>query len=60
LKEGDRPTQFFYVLANAHGHKQFIRLLEHDGQVFVQEERKADIAFNFFNELLGTPSSEIS
>jgi hypothetical protein len=55
LKEGDAPTQFFHAHVNAHRRKQFIRSLQQDGQVVTQEEHKADIAFNFFNELLGTP-----
>jgi hypothetical protein len=49
--------QFFHAHANAHRCKQFNCALEHDGQVVMHEEHKAEIAFNFFDELLGMPSS---
>jgi hypothetical protein len=43
--------------ANGHRHRQFIRSLECNGQVHEHEDQKADVAFNFFDELLGTPSA---
>jgi hypothetical protein len=57
LSEGDTPTKFFHAHANAHRCKQFIHSLEHEEQVVVQEDCKAEIVFNFFDELLGSPSS---
>jgi hypothetical protein len=58
LSEGDTHTMFFHAHANTHCHKQFIRLLEHGVQVMLHEDRKADIIYNFFDDLLGTPSSQ--
>jgi hypothetical protein len=56
LKEGDVPTQFFHAHANGRLRRQFIRPLQCDGQVHEQDQ-KAEVAFNFFDELLGTPST---
>jgi hypothetical protein len=58
LKEGDTPTKFFHIHANARRKKKFIRTLHQDGQVLVSEEVKAQAFFNFFDEVLGTPPLE--
>jgi hypothetical protein len=55
LKEGDAPTKFFHIHANAHHKKKFIRTFHQDGHVLVSEEVKAQAFFNFFDEVLGTP-----
>jgi hypothetical protein len=59
LSEGDAPIKFFHAHANACYRKQFIRSLERDGQVVLQEDRKAEILCNFFDDLLGTPSNRV-
>jgi hypothetical protein len=55
LSDGDAPTRFFHIQANARRRKKFIRLLEHEGQDIVDEQGKADLLFSFFDELLGAP-----
>jgi hypothetical protein len=55
IKEGDAPTKSLHVHANVHRRKKSIRTLEHDGQVLVAEESKAQAFFGFFNGVLGTP-----
>jgi hypothetical protein len=55
IKEGDAPTKSLHVHANARRRKKSIRTLEHDGQVLVAEESKAQAFFGFFNGVLGTP-----
>jgi hypothetical protein len=48
LKEGDAPTKFFHVQANACRRKNFIRSLMNNGSLVTQEEDKADLAFQFY------------
>jgi hypothetical protein len=55
LSEGDAPKRFFHVQATHRCHKNFIQLLEHQGRLLVVEDRKAEAAFNFFNDILGAP-----
>lgn len=55
LSEGDAPTKFFHIHANARQRKKFIRSLVHQDQVVVDEDAKAQIAFDHFDALLGTP-----
>lgn len=55
LSEGDAPTKFFHIHANARQRKKFIHTLVHQGQVVVDEAAKAQIAFDHFDALLGTP-----
>jgi hypothetical protein len=57
LKEGDAPTRFFHMHANACQMKNFICTVEHDGQVLVAEHGNAQAFFQFFYEVLGTPPS---
>jgi hypothetical protein len=44
------------VHTNARHRKKLIWSLEHDGQMLVNECRKAKALFEFFNGILGTPS----
>jgi hypothetical protein len=53
LKEGDAPTCFFHIQASLRHRKNFIHALEHQGQRLVAKDRKADAAFDFFDEILG-------
>jgi hypothetical protein len=55
IKEGDAPTHFFHAHANTRCKKKLIRSLNHNGQTLVDEGRKAEVLFNFFDEVLGTP-----
>jgi hypothetical protein len=54
LSEGDTPTNFFHVQANARCQCKHIRLLVHNGRVLWDMDSKAEAAFCFFNEILGT------
>jgi hypothetical protein len=56
LSEGDAPTKFFHVQANAHSRHKHICSLVHDGQVLVDEYCKAEAPYNFFNEILDAPT----
>jgi hypothetical protein len=56
LHEGDTPTKFFHIYANARGRKNFIRRIVHDGHSLVEEGDKVEAAYSFFEELLGTTS----
>jgi hypothetical protein len=51
------PTKFFHVQASHCKCKNFIHSFEHDGQVLFVEDRKADVAYSFFNDILGVPTS---
>jgi hypothetical protein len=55
LQEGDAPTKFFHIYANAHRHKNHIRSLEHNGKTLVAEDQKVKAAFLFFDDILGPP-----
>jgi hypothetical protein len=52
LKEGDAPTRFFHMHANACQMKNFICTVEHDGQVLVAEHGNAQAFFQFFMRFL--------
>jgi exonuclease III len=52
LSEGDTPTKFFHVHASARSRNKFIRSLNHRGRIMLDEEYRADAAFDFFNEVL--------
>jgi hypothetical protein len=56
LKEGDASTKFFNAHANGRCHRNYVRSLMVDGEVVVFEERKADAAFCYFDQILGTLS----
>jgi hypothetical protein len=56
LWEGDAATKFFHAHANTHRHKNFIRALEHEGRSVASKEGKAEVAFNYFDEMLGAAS----
>jgi hypothetical protein len=48
LSEGDAPTKFFHVHANARRRRKFIR-----SQCLLSEESKAEAVFQFFHDILG-------
>jgi hypothetical protein len=58
LKEGDALTKFFHSYANMRRRKKHIQFLEHNGQVLIAEEAKAEAIFSFFDEILGTPPAD--
>jgi hypothetical protein len=43
--------------ANARRRRNRIHSLEHEGQVVLDEDRKAKMVFSFFDEIISTPSS---
>jgi hypothetical protein len=51
LSEGDVPTKFFHVQANAWRRCKHIRSLVHNGRVLWDEDSKAEAAFCFFNKI---------
>jgi hypothetical protein len=55
LSEGDVPTRFFHYYAATHRSKNHIHSLLHEVNVVVAEDRKAEVAFSFFDEILGSP-----
>jgi hypothetical protein len=54
LKEGDASTKFFCAHANAHRHRNCVWSLLVDDEIVVSKERKADVAFCYFDQALGT------
>lgn len=57
LEEGDANTKFFHLQACNKNRKNHIRALSVDDLEVVHEEAKADLVFQHFNDLLGTPTS---
>jgi len=55
LREGDACTKYFHLQACHRRRKNYLFALSHDGHSFSEEEAKADIVFNYYNGLLGTP-----
>jgi hypothetical protein len=54
LSEGDAPTKFFHVQANARRCRKHIRSLQYEGQTLFDENCKAPAAYEFFEDVLGT------
>jgi hypothetical protein len=54
LAEGDACTRFFHLQACHRRRKNYLFALQHDGQTFTEEDIKADIAFDYYDGLLGT------
>jgi hypothetical protein len=54
LSEGDASTKFFHIHASARRRRNFIRTLEVGEQVLVDEGRKAEAVYSFFDAVLGT------
>jgi hypothetical protein len=57
LRKGDAATKFFHAHANDRRCKNFIRSLEHEGRSAASEEGKAEVMFNYFDEVLGAAPS---
>jgi hypothetical protein len=57
LKEGYTPTSFFHAHTNSRRRRNHIRTLEQEGHVLVAEERKDEVAYQFYDEVLGTAPS---
>jgi hypothetical protein len=55
IREGDAPTRFFHAHANARRRHNFIRSFVPDGCVVIDEEAKAEVALDFFENILATP-----
>jgi hypothetical protein len=56
LSEGDTPTKFFHAQASSQRRHKFIRTLEHEGQILVDEDHYATAFFYFYNSIMGVPS----
>jgi hypothetical protein len=50
-------TKFFHAHANACQRKRFIRLLKHEGRLVTSKEGKADVAFTYIDDILGSGPS---
>jgi hypothetical protein len=57
LGAGNTPTRFFHGHTIARHRKIFICPLDHEGQVLVAKERKAEAFYGFFDEIMGTPAT---
>ena len=55
LREGDACTKYFHLQACHRRRKNYLFALSHNGQTFSEEEAKANIVFDYYNALLGTP-----
>jgi hypothetical protein len=47
---------FFHMQVYARCRHKHVRSLVHNGQVLVDEDRKVEAAYNFFNDILGEPA----
>jgi hypothetical protein len=56
IKEGDASTHLFHAHANGRQRRKFVRSLQHNGHTLVDEGRKAEALFEFFNGILGMPA----
>jgi hypothetical protein len=54
LKEGDACTRYFHLQACHCRRKNYLFAINHNGQMFTEEEAKANIVFSYYNGLLGT------
>jgi hypothetical protein len=54
LRDGDVNTKFFHLQAWHKGCKNTIAQFVHHGVVIVDEELKAQVVFDHFDQILGT------
>lgn len=59
LREGDACTKYFHLQACHRRRKNYLFAISHDGQTFSEEEAKAGIVFQFYDNLLGTPFTRL-
>jgi hypothetical protein len=57
LSEGDASTRFFHSYTNSRKRRNHIHELEKDGHVFTEEHAKANLIFNYFEDILGTSAT---
>jgi hypothetical protein len=55
LHDGEANTKFFHLHTNNRQQRNHIAMLHIDGATLVIEEEKAEAAFNYFSEVLGSP-----
>jgi lambda repressor-like predicted transcriptional regulator len=55
LGEGDANTRFFHLQAYHRNRKNVITTLQHEGQSITAEEAKADLIYEYYNDILGKP-----
>jgi hypothetical protein len=60
LGEGDAPTKFFHMHANLRRRRKHIWSLKQGDQVVFDEDEKAVVAFNYFDDLLGTTLAHVN
>jgi hypothetical protein len=48
---------FFHVHANSRWRRNFIHSLNMDGQAVLDEQQKAELAFSYFDDIMGSPPS---
>lgn len=54
LHEGDTNTKLFHLQACHRKKKSYIPTFEHDGHLFSDLETKADVIYEYYNNILGT------
>jgi len=57
IAEGDANTRFFHLQACHRKRKSYVDKIQLNDVVLIQEEDKAQAFFNFYDDLLGTPSA---
>lgn len=55
LGEGDANTKYFHLQACHRSRKNLIPSVQHEGRWFSDEEAKADLIFDYYNDILGKP-----
>jgi len=57
IAEGDANTEFFHLHACHRKRKSYVDKVQLNDAVLIQEDEKAQAFFNFYDDLLGTPSA---
>ena len=55
LREGDACTKFFHLQACHRRRKNYMFAIVHEGNTFTEEQAKAGIVFNYYNDIIGKP-----
>jgi hypothetical protein len=55
LRKGDASTGFFHLQACHRCRKNYLAAVHHNGQLFTEEEAKADLVHDYYQNILGTP-----
>lgn len=57
IREGDACTKYFHLQACHRRRKNYMFTINHGGQTFTEEEAKAGIVYDYYNDLVGRPFS---